>query len=115
MIYHFIRKHEWIAASEQPKYEPQSIAADGFIHCCTREQINLLANMLFQGVDDLLLLEIDETATEAELIYEDLYEMNQLFPHLYGALNLNAVTEISHVHASADGEVIVKPYRIMEE
>jgi uncharacterized protein (DUF952 family) len=103
MIFHFIHLHEWYLAKELNRYEPNSIATDGFIHCCTQTQINELAN--------LLLFEIDTNSVKEPLIYEDLYDLNQLFPHLYGALNLDAINKIYHVQSFVDGKIVLKPFR----
>jgi uncharacterized protein (DUF952 family) len=110
MIFHFIHLHEWYLAKELNRYEPHSIATDGFIHCCTEIQINELAIRLYKGQNDLLLLEIDTNSVKIPLIYEDLYELNQLFPHLYGALNLDAINEIYHVLSIVDGKVVLKVF-----
>jgi uncharacterized protein (DUF952 family) len=111
MIFHFIHLHEWYLAKELNRYEPNSIATDGFIYCCTQTQINELANKLYNSQNDLLLLEIDTNSVKNPLIYEDLYKLNQLFPHLYGALNLDAINEIYHVQSIVDGKVVLKSFR----
>ncbi|WP_405083577.1 DUF952 domain-containing protein [Paenibacillus psychroresistens] len=41
--------------------------------CCTQAQISELANRLYNGQNDLLLLEIDTNSVKKPLIYEDLY------------------------------------------
>lgn len=112
MIFHFIQLVEWNLAVELEKYEPQSIKADGFIHCCTQVQINDLANKLFCGQDDLLLIEIDTSLLKVPLVYEDLYQLNQLFPHIYGVLNIDAVTKIHRLQSIINNEVVLEPYSL---
>jgi uncharacterized protein (DUF952 family) len=109
-IFHFIRLNEWLKAQERNRYEPHSLMTDGFIHCCTQTQINGLAKRLFNGQNDLLLLEIDVDLVKEPIIYEDLYELNQLFPHLYGALNLGAIKGIFHVVSIVDDNAVLNSY-----
>jgi len=111
MIFHFIHLDEWSLTKKLNKYEPHSIATDGFIHCCKQTQINELAIRLYKGQNDLLLLEINTNSIKKPIIYEDLYGLNQLFPHLYGALNLNAINEIYHVQSIVDGKVLLRSFR----
>ena len=42
----------------------------------------------------MLLLEIDEKMVEAEIKYEPA-ENSEAYPHIYGALNVNAVTKVT--------------------
>lgn len=46
---------------------------------------------------------IDERALKPELVYEDLYELNELFPHIYGELNLDAVRKVISFEPNEDG------------
>lgn len=108
MIFHFTHIHEWHLAKELNRYEPYSVTSEGFIHCCTQAQLNGMANRLYKGQKDLLLLEIDTNSLKKSLIYEDLFDLDQLFPHLYGALNLDAINKIYHVQSVVDGKVELK-------
>ena len=53
MIYHITQAEHWRAADEAGVYRPPGFAADGFIHCCTAEQIAEVANRYFRGEADL--------------------------------------------------------------
>ncbi len=46
----------------------------------------------YKGVDGLVVLELDPSRLDAPLKYENTVGGTELFPHLYGALNLAAVT-----------------------
>jgi len=52
--------------------------------------------------DGLLLLCVDEARLTAPVRYEDL-NAGDLFPHLYGPLNLDAVTNVIRYEPNADG------------
>lgn len=103
MIYHIISKQAWTAAQENRLYEPPSLQTDRFIHCSAEEQVSGVANTLYAGRTDLFVLGIQEDQVEAEIVYEDLYEMNQLYPHIYGGLNLNAVRKVYRLEPDEDG------------
>ena len=69
-ILHITTQSAWEDAKRNGSYEPQSLAAEGFIHCSTLRQVVATANAFFRGVTDLVLLVIDESALSAELKYE---------------------------------------------
>ncbi|AST91188.1 MULTISPECIES: DUF952 domain-containing protein [Sutcliffiella] len=103
MILHIIDKQEWSKAVTKGIYIPSSLESDGFIHCSTSEQTVDVANYLFKGRSGLVLLCIDSDKVGAKIIYEDLYETGKLFPHIYGPLNIDAVTKVIHFTPNSDG------------
>jgi len=110
MIYHIIEKEEWQEAKKRGEYRPLSLEKDGFIHCSDLEHVEGVANNLYEGEDDLLLLAIDENEAKPEIIYEDLYDLGEKFPHVYGPLNAEAVTDAVEfsVPASDKGKFIIE-------
>ncbi|RAR45054.1 DUF952 domain-containing protein [Paenibacillus sp. MDMC362] len=114
MIYHIISKPAWMEAQENGVYEPPSLHTDQFIHCSTEEQVSGVANILYAGRTDLFVLGIQEDQVEAEIVYEDLYELNQLYPHIYGGLNLNAVHKVYRLEPDDEGEFAFQPSTELE-
>ena len=94
MIYHVVQKTKWNAALQQGFYEADSLAGEGFIHMSTKEQVAGVLQKYYKGQKDLLLLHVDETKLTAELKYELASSVNEMFPHLFGRLNIDAVTEV---------------------
>jgi uncharacterized protein (DUF952 family) len=89
-------------------YAPSSLRDEGFIHCSTIAQVIDTANRFYRGKDDLVLIHIDESRLKAELKYETPAMMHgesasELFPHLYGELNVDAVVRIVELRCEADG------------
>lgn len=84
-------------------YAPPSLVDEGFIHCSTREQVVSTADMLFKGQSGLALLQIEESDLETPVLYEDLYETGQLFPHIYASLKPAQVTAVIDFPCQADG------------
>ena len=52
----------------------------------------------YQGEKNLLLLTIDPSKVSAPLKYELAPSLNEEFPHIYGALNLDAVVNIEKIN-----------------
>jgi len=89
-------------------YAPASLRDEGFIHCSTLAQVIDTANRFYRGQDDLFVLCIEESLLKAVLKYEaprmDHGESSgELFPHLYGELNLDAVVRVAKLPCEADG------------
>jgi uncharacterized protein (DUF952 family) len=90
LIFHLAEPEVW--ATRDEAYRPPSIETEGFVHCSTRDQILGVAEAFYPGRDDLVLLTIDtELLDEDTLVYEDLYDHGDLFPHIYGPLPTSAV------------------------
>ncbi len=105
-IYHITTQHAALQAHQTGAYRAPSLDSEGFIHFSTREQILQVANAFYRGQSDLVILTVETSLLQAELRFEapvhpsgaenaPATEAGQQFPHLYGALNLNAITALS--------------------
>ncbi len=94
VIYHFTTVEEWEDAQDKGSYEPPSYQREGFIHCATDEQLESVQQRLFKNSENLVKLVIDPSRLTQKLQYDLVEELNQEFPHIYGPLNLEAVTQI---------------------
>lgn len=102
-ILHITKWLEWEKAKTIGCYEIESLRTQGFIHCSTPDQIIEVANILFRGQTDLVLLYIDTNKLASPVRYENLEGSKQLFPHIYGTLNLEAVIEARDFQPHCDG------------
>lgn len=93
MIFHIAHKKDWESTKRTGEYGGNALNSEGFIHCSTPEQINEIAQHLFKGKKDLVLLEIDEKKVRTEIKYEDAGN-GKLYPHIYGPLNADAVVNV---------------------
>lgn len=100
-IYHIAHKKDWQKAQKEGIYWVESLEQEGFIHCSTQGQVTSTANRFFKGQQDLLLIQIDSEKVSAEIRYEE--ADSQLFPHLYGTLDLEAVTQVQSFQANEEG------------
>jgi uncharacterized protein (DUF952 family) len=109
MIVHFARKQEWLDAQEGGEYVPADFEADGFIHCAAPSQAAGIANELFTGQDDLVLLWITPPKVGAGVVYERAHgaEVGDLFPHIHGPLNVDAVLRADELASWGPGGFVL--------
>lgn len=88
-IFHLAEPGDWAKSTDE--YQPAAFAHEGFIHCSTATQLPKVARDRFMRHNDLVLLTIDPEPLGHTVIYEDLYDSGEEFPHVYGALPANAV------------------------
>jgi uncharacterized protein (DUF952 family) len=69
-LFHITTRAEAEAAADAGAYVPKQFAREGFIHCSWRHQVAEVANRLFSGRRDLVLLEIDRARVPHEIIEE---------------------------------------------
>jgi len=103
MIFHITQRIEWEEAVRAGEYRAASLNDQGFIHCSTPEQVVRVANVLFAGQCGLVLLCIEVGKLEAKVRYENCEGGADLFPHVYGSINLKAVVDVVDFHPDADG------------
>ena len=110
MIYHITSQEEWAIAKAQGLYRAESLASEGFMHCSTHAQLLAVADAFYGGLGEVLLLRIDESRVAAPLVWEAPVPPEDApapgdFPHIYGALNLDAVVGTSTLREGDDGYV----------
>jgi uncharacterized protein (DUF952 family) len=75
---------------------------DGFIHFSTPSQVAETARKHFFGQAGLFLIAVDADALGDSLRFEP-SRNGELFPHLYGELDLGAVTAVLELRRRSDG------------
>jgi uncharacterized protein (DUF952 family) len=103
VILHITSRDSWTAALARGEYTADSLSSEGFIHCSELRQVAWVANQRFRGRDDLVLLHIDASRLGCEVRYENLEGGAQLFPHVYGAIPVPAVTRVTPFLPGPDG------------
>jgi uncharacterized protein (DUF952 family) len=79
------------------------LETDGFIHLSNPNQVVRVADAMYANEPNLILLLINRARVSGEIRDEDLSGLGEEFPHLYAALNLDAVTEILECPVRPDG------------
>jgi uncharacterized protein (DUF952 family) len=103
MIYKICPASAWREAERQGVYRGSADdVRDGYIHFSTAAQVAETARRHFHGQIGLLLVAVDADALGDRLRWEP-SRNNELFPHLYGELDLGAVRATLDLPARADG------------
>ena len=102
-IFHIATRGEWESAQREGTYHSRTLASEGFIHCSRSDQVVRVANRLFRGRTGLVLLEIDTRQVKAEIRNENCEGGQELFPHIYGALDLGSVVRVAAFEPREDG------------
>lgn len=108
LILHITTRTAWAAAQQGESYRAESLERDGFIHLSTPAQVAMVANTLYRGRHDLVLLCALPEKLTAELRHEAL-GTPEPYPHLYGPLNADAVVRVVTFPPREDGTFQVPP------
>ena len=102
-IYKICPASAWREAERQGVYRGSADdARDGFIHFSSASQVAETARKHFLGQTALFLIEVDAGALGEALRWEP-SRNDELFPHLYGDLDLGAVIGVLEMPARSDG------------
>ena len=88
-IFHIAEPEAWAATTEA--YTTKDFNSAGFIHCSTEEQLARVVEKFYKDREVLVLLTIDPTVLEEMLVYEDLDDIGEEFPHVYGPIPVAAI------------------------
>ena len=103
IIFHIAAANDWKTAQSVGAYQTDSLESEGFIHCSKSDQLIGVADCHFRGQENLILLVIDAAVVDFEIRYENLDGGDNLFPHIYGPLNLDAIIRICDFQPQPDG------------
>jgi uncharacterized protein (DUF952 family) len=104
-ILHATTRIAWYAAEKRGQYVAESLELEGFIHCSKADQIMRVADSYFAGQHGLVLLVIDPVCLGSELRWEPGADLaTELFPHIHGPVNLEAVVTVVDFEPGADGK-----------
>ena len=115
MICHITTHTAWAAAQASGQFLSPEFDQHGFIHCSTPDQVVLVANALFRGRLDLVLLVIDEALLESPVRWEPPdskerlpgFTQDVVFPHVYGPINLDAVVRTIGMDPTDTGSFVL--------
>ena len=109
-ILHITSKSSWVDAQAKGEYRADSLAAEGFIHCSMPAQVVAVAERFYAGQHGLILLILDSKRIRAEVRYEaGTDKPDELFPHVYGPINLDAVARVLDFEPDFTGHWILPP------
>jgi uncharacterized protein (DUF952 family) len=118
-IYHITSRQLYEASLATGIYTPPTFEQDGFIHLSQKHQVLGVANNFYKGQTGLVCLVIDPSKLRAELKYEgpvhpngkevEEFSASDKFPHLYGAMNLDAVILVAPMAANEQNVFVDLP------
>jgi uncharacterized protein (DUF952 family) len=109
-LLHITRQESWVQAQASGFYSAETLSSDGFIHCSKVDQVLRVANSFYRHQTDLVLLVIDQQKVKAELRWEPgVDDPGDLYPHIYGPLNLDAVTSVFDFKSGENGKFLLPP------
>ena len=94
IIYHVTTATEWNAAKEKGYYEAPSLKEEGFIHCSQEHQVAGVLERYFSDKTGLIKLVIDTDKLTSRFVFDWSPSTKDTFPHVYGPINMEAVTAI---------------------
>jgi len=118
MIYHLTSRRARQEAQQHGEYRAESLESEGFIHCSTETQVLPVAEKYYKGQTGMILFMIDPTLLSSELRWEPPsggapppgVPEGELFPHIYGPINLDAIVKVSDLESNPDGSFISPPF-----
>jgi uncharacterized protein (DUF952 family) len=93
-IYHITTQIEWDQAKLNGEYKPAQFEQEGFIHCSAENQVDGVLDRFYKGQTGLVKLKIEKAKLQRPLLFELAIDLDELFPHVYGALNLDSVVDV---------------------
>jgi uncharacterized protein (DUF952 family) len=92
-ILHVTPRAGWEDAGAEGEYRGDTLATEGFLHCCLKGQLAGVVARYFRGQTGLVVLRIDPDKVKPPLRWENPPGSGEAFPHVYGPLNVDAVIE----------------------
>jgi uncharacterized protein (DUF952 family) len=96
-IYHVTTQKEWEQAKKKGEYQPAGFDQEGFIHCSIERQVPGVLDRFYQGQTGLVKLKIEKAKVTRPVLFELAVDLDELFPHIYGALNLDSVVDVIEI------------------
>ena len=104
VIYHLTPRDTWETALSKGEYSADTLLSEGFIHASEDERQAIgVANRLFVGANDLIVLEIN-TSHLASPIKREAGGNGEMYPHIYGPINIVSVARVISVDADEGGQ-----------
>ena len=111
-IYHLAIASDWDSALRTGAYRAstlnRTLEDEGFIHCSFMHQVQTIADLVYRGRDDVVLLTIDPGALEAEIRVEGAADGSDAYPHIYGPMPVAAVVDVAALECGPDGRLTLE-------
>ena len=102
-IYIVTRPETWAVAKVRGYFYEDSIASEGFIHASAWPQLNRVLTHYFGNAQTLLVLMVDPVRLRPPVRWELSRSNGDVYPHIYGILNLDAASVALTLSRNAEG------------
>ncbi len=102
-IYHLTTLAQWDRVKDEAEYRADSLDREGFIHTSTAAQVEGSANRYYAGEPAIMVLKLNPSKINPPVKWEESSHSPDPFPHIFGPLNLNAVSDVMPWHKGEDG------------
>ncbi|MFT3852289.1 MAG: DUF952 domain-containing protein [Ilumatobacteraceae bacterium] len=108
VVFHLALAGDWAAAQAAGEYRistrGRTLEQEGFVHASRLDQTAGVAGRYFAGAGPLVRLYVDRSRVTAPVVDDPVPAQNDVYPHVYGPLNLDAViaTSPTDPEAAAD-------------
>jgi uncharacterized protein (DUF952 family) len=109
-LYHLALAADWETAKvANSGYRTSTLGEDladvGFVHCSYARQVGRIADLVYRGREDVLLLTIDPDALTSRVVDETVEgsDDTEEFPHVYGPIDFAAVVDVRPLSLRPDG------------
>lgn len=102
-IYHIVLPEVWEKFKDEDFYEADSLASEGFIHCSFADQLEAVLERYYKSAEKVLILTVDAEKLTSKLI-EEPSTNNEIYPHIYGQINRDAIAGIEEKEINRDEE-----------
>jgi uncharacterized protein (DUF952 family) len=103
-LFHLVAPDDWATAVAAGEYRPPSLADEGFVHFSFADQVTGTANLRYRGLAELVVVEVDPAAVDAEVRVEDSYGSGTSFPHVYGPVPIAAAVAVHPLQRASNGD-----------
>jgi uncharacterized protein (DUF952 family) len=96
-VYHITTPTQWAEALAAGEYRADTLATEGFMHCSTLDQVEGVLARYYAQAPQLVRLKIDREKVIPPLVFELAGSIDEVFPHIHGPLNLDAVVAVETI------------------
>jgi uncharacterized protein (DUF952 family) len=93
LIYHVVLSDVWANFKDKDFYRAESLESEGFIHCSFDFQLDAVLQRYYSNAGKVLILTIDTVELTSKMI-EEPSTNNEIYPHIYGEINLGAIVNV---------------------
>jgi uncharacterized protein (DUF952 family) len=110
-LLHITERRSWEAARAAGEYRQSTrgvtLEQEGFIHCSRPHQLRGVAERFYADADDLVVLVVDPERLGAPVRFEAPVPGAEEYPHVYGPIQVEAVTSVVPVTRDPDGRMVL--------